>query len=492
MSMEMKPQNPQGAAPRGQQPQQKKPPQKQGESGDRDLRMNTNEDWQLIQSDWIKERKEKIEAYADRYFMTDDELPLHTHLLLVSIFAFFVVFIIWASFAKIDISARGEGQVVPSSQVQEISNLEGGIVDQFFVKEGDKVKKDQTILRLRDVGANSELGTNEARYLGLLATITRLQAEVDGKPTVEFPEEVIKKAPQSVAEEMNAFSANKMKLSGQTMVLETELAQRRQEVSELQAKSSDLAGVIRLQQQEMDQIRPLVARGSAPRIELLQLERGIKEKETELNSVRNSVPRANSAIAQAQARIGELRSTLVAQSQMELAAKTIEMNALKETLSGLQDRKGRTEIKSPVEGIVKDLKVGTVGGVVKPGETIVEVVPIDDQLIVEAKIKPSDIARLRPGMHAMVKFTAYDFAIYGGLKGKVTDISADTIKNEKGESFYRVKVRTDQSILKHNGEVLPIIPGMVANVDIMTGQRTVMQYLLKPVAKTLENSMNEK
>jgi adhesin transport system membrane fusion protein len=465
---------------------------KQEPSKSQDLRLNKNEDWAILQSDWVRERKEKIEAYADRYFMTDDELPLHRHLLLVTIFAFFVVFIIWSSFAKIDISARGEGQVVPSSEVQIISNLEGGIVDEFFVKEGDTVKKEQTIMRLRDVGANSELGTNEARYLGLLATITRLQAEVEGKPTIEFPPEVMEKAPQSVAEEMSAFSANRMKLSGQTMVLETELAQRRQEVSELQSKSSDLAGVIRLQQQELEQIRPLVERGSAPRIELLQLERGIKEKETELNSVRNSIPRANSAIAQAQARIGELRSTLTAQSQMELAAKTIEMNALKQTLSGLQDRKGRTEIKSPVDGIVKDLKVNTVGGVVKPGEPVVEIVPMDDQLIVEAKIKPADIARLRPGMPSMVKFTAYDFAVYGGLKGKVTEISADTIKNEKGESFYRVKVRTDQNILKHNGEVLPIIPGMVANVDIMTGQRTVMQYLLKPVSKTLENSMNEK
>jgi adhesin transport system membrane fusion protein len=458
----------------------------------KELRLNKNEDWQLMQSNWMKERKEKIEAYADRYFMTDDELPLHKHVLLVTIFFFFIVAIIWASFATLDIASRGDGQVVPSSEIQEISNLEGGIVDEFFVKEGDKVKKDQTIMRLRDVGATSELGSNEARYLGLLATITRLQAEVDGKQIVDFPPEVIAKAPQSVAEEMNAFSANRMKLSGQTMVLETELSQRRQEVSELQSKASDLQAVIRLSEQELEQIRPLVERGSAPRIELLQLDRALKEKQTELNSVRNSIPRANSAISQVQARIGELRSTLVAQSQMELAAKTIEMNAIKQTLGALQDRKGRTEIKSPVDGIIKDLKVNTVGGVVKPGEPFIEIVPMDDQLIVEAKIKPSDIARLRPGMPAIVKFTAYDFAIYGGLKGKVTEISADTIKNEKGESFYRVKVRTDQNILKHNGEVLPIIPGMVASIDILTGERTVMQYLLKPITKTLENSMNEK
>jgi len=468
------------------------PPAKKAKPDDLDLNPNKDEDFAKLQHQWMRERREKMEAYADRYFMTDDELPLHRHALLVIIFLFFVVFILWSSFATLDETARGEGQVIPTSEIQVIQNLEGGIVDAFFVQEGAMVKKDQPILRLKDVGANSELGSNNARYLGLLATVTRLQAEVEGKDTVVFPEDVMKGAPKSVTEELAAFRANRDKTSGQVRVLEEQLVQRRQEVSELTMRASDLDAVIRLSREEKSMIEPLVARGSAPKIELVQLERGIKEKQTELNGVRQAIPRANAAISEAQARISEMRSTTIAQSQNELATKMIEMNTVKETLGALTDRKDRTEIRSPVNGKIKDFKINTVGGVVKPGDPIVEIVPMDEQLLVEAKIKPSDIARLRPNMPAMVKITAYDFTIYGGLKGEVVDISADTIKNEKGESFYRVKVKTFENSLKRKGEELPIIPGMVATVDIQTGKKTVMEYLMKPFVKTMQNSMNEK
>lgn len=468
------------------------PPAKKAKPDDLDLNPNKDEDFAKLQNQWMRERREKMEAYADRYFMTDDELPLHRHALLVIIFLFFVVFILWSSFATLDETARGEGQVIPTSEIQVIQNLEGGIVDAFFVQEGAMVKKDQPILRLKDVGANSELGSNNARYLGLLATVTRLQAEVEGKDTVVFPEDVMKGAPKSVTEELAAFRANRDKTIGQVRVLEEQLVQRRQEVSELTMRASDLDAVIRLSREEKSMIEPLVARGSAPKIELVQLERGIKEKQTELNGVRQAIPRANAAISEAQARISEMRSTTIAQSQNELATKMIEMNTVKETLGALTDRKDRTEIRSPVNGKIKDFKINTVGGVVKPGDPIVEIVPMDEQLLVEAKIKPSDIARLRPNMPAMVKITAYDFTIYGGLKGEVVDISADTIKNEKGESFYRVKVKTFENSLKRKGEELPIIPGMVATVDIQTGKKTVMEYLMKPFVKTMQNSMNEK
>ncbi len=459
---------------------------------DKDLSINREEDWREIQAQWMRERVEKIEAYADRYFMTDDEMPLHRHVLLVTVFIFFVVFILWASLAKLDITARGDGQVIPSSQIQQLSNLEGGIVDAFFVKEGQHVEKNQLILRLRDVGAQSELGSNEAKYFSLMAGIIRLQAEVEGKDMVEFPKDIMDKAPQSVAEELRAFAANKDKIRGQSMVLEQQLSQRRQEVSELSQRAGDLRRTIALQSERKRMVEPLIARGSAPKIESVQLEQEIQEKQTELNGVTTSIPRANSAISEAEARIQELKKTAIAQAQLDLAAKTAEMTAVKQMLGAFKDKKERTEIRSPVKGIIKAFKVNTVGGVVKPGDPIAEIVPVDEQLIVEARIKPADIARLRPDMPAMVKFTAYDFSIYGGLKGHVTDISADTIKNEKGESFYRVRVRTDENTLKRHGETLPIIPGMVTSVDILTGQRTVMQYLMKPIAKTVEYSMHEK
>lgn len=473
-------------------PQKKQAPPATKGAPPKDLNLNKDEDWATLQKQWMQERVEKAEAYADRYFMTDDELPLKTHMLLVVVFSFFIVFVLWASFATLDETARGEGQIIPTSQIQVIQNLEGGIVDEFFVTNGATVKKDQPIMRLRDVGANSEFGSNQARYLGLMAAIIRLQAEVEGKTTVEFTEDIQKGAPKSVIEELAAFRANQDKINNQVRVLQEQLSQRKQEVSELTTRLRDLESVIRLSREEKSMIEPLVARGSAPKIELVQLERGIREKQTELNGVREAIPRANAAIAEAQARITEMKATRTAEAQAELAAKTAEMSAVKEMLGALEDRKDRTEIRSPVNGTIKDFKINTVGGVVKPGDPIVEIVPIDEQLLVEAKIRPSDIARLRPNMPAMVKITAYDFTIYGGLKGEVTDISADTIKNEKGESFYRVKVRTFESVLKRKGEDLPIIPGMIATVDIQTGHKTVMEYLLKPFVKTMQNSMNEK
>ncbi|MEK7802747.1 MAG: HlyD family type I secretion periplasmic adaptor subunit, partial [Pseudomonadota bacterium] len=455
---------------------QKKPDDKKPQ----DLNINNPEDWGRLQQGWMKERSERVAAYADRYFMTDDELPLHRHMILVIIFIFFATFIVWASFAEIDETARGEGQIVPAGDVQVVQNLEGGIVDAFLVHEGESVKKDQVLVRLRDVGANSDLGANETKYMGLLASITRLQAEVDGKLTVEFPEEINKKSPQSVTEELNAFRTDRDKLQGQLSVLQQQLAQRRQEVNELNSKANDLRGVIGLSQQQRNMTAPLVAKGSAPKMELLQLDRDIKEKQSELNSAREAIPRAKSAIAEAEARMDEMKRSFVAEAQTELAAKTAEMNTVKQTLGALEDTKSRTEIRSPVNGTIQDFKVNTVGGVVKPGDAIVEVIPMDDKLLVEAKIKPSDIARLRPGLPAMVKITAYDFTIYGGLKGEVVDISADTIKNEKGESFYRVKIRTYENSLHRKDEVLPIIPGMVASIDIQTGKKTVMDYLMKP------------
>lgn len=464
----------------------KRPSQKE------DLNMNDVEDWDKIRQGWMRESSDKVQAYADRYFMTDDELPLHRHFILVGLFLFFIVFVVWASFATLDETARGEGQIIPVGEVQVIQNLEGGIVDAFMFQEGDQVKKDEVIMRLRDVGAQSDLGMNESKYMALLAAITRLQAEVDGKDTVTFPDDVMTKSPQSVTEELNAFRANKEKLQGQVSVLEQQLSQRRQEVSELTMKSSDLASVIRLSKEEKRMTEPLVAKGSAPKVELIQLERAIREKQTELNGVLAAIPRAKSAIAEAQARIGEMKKSFIADAQTELTAKTAEMNTVKQSLGALTDKKDRTEIRSPVNGTIKDFKINTVGGVVRPGDPIAEIVPMDDNLLVEAKIRPSDIARLRPGLPAMVKITAYDFTIYGGLQGEVSDISADTIKNEKGEFFYRVKVRTKENSLHRKGEVLPIIPGMIATVDIQTGKKTVMEYLMKPFFKTVENSMNEK
>lgn len=465
----------------------KKAPQK-----NTDLSINKAGDWAKIQEDWVKGQVEKAQARADKFFTTDEELPLSSHILMMAIVGFFAVFIIWANFATLDEVTRGEGKIIPSSEIQVIQNLEGGIVDEFLVHEGEEVKAGQIIMRLRDIDATSNLGANQSKYLGMMATVSRLKAEAEGKTTPEFPEEVMKGAPGSVSEELEAFKANNQSINSQIAVYEQQLAQREQEVRELNTRITDIRGVIGLSNQERDMIAPLVERGSAPKVELIQLDRALKEKQTELNGLLGALPRSKAAVSEAQAKIAEVKNGFKAQAQTELSAKMIEMNAIGETLGSLEDRKTRTEIKSPVNGTIKDIKVNTVGGVIKPGENIIEIVPKDDQLLIEARVRPADIAFLYPKQKAVVKLTAYDYSIYGGLKGELVDISADTITNEKGESFYRVRVRTFENTLKRKGEILPIIPGMVASVDIMTGKKTVMEYILKPFIKTLNNAMNER
>ncbi len=440
---------------------------------------------------WLSEHMKRVQAHGERFFDTDEDLPLSSHLLLFFILGFFALFFIWASFAKLDEVTRGDGTVIPKSDIQKISSLEGGIVDEFFIKKGQEVKKGDILVRLSDIAASSDLGSNEARYLGLLAAVSRLQAEVEGR-LPKFPDDVMKGAPQAVTEEMNAYRANKDQIASQTSIMEQQKSQRSQELSELQIRASDIRGQLGLVREEKSMVEPLVAKGSAPRMELLQLDRQIKEKQTELNGVLSAIPRARSAIGEANARIREVKSASKAQAQTELSAKNIEMQAIKQGLAGLQDRKTRADIKSPVDGYIKELKVYTVGGVVQPGQEFIEIVPKDDQLLVEARINPKDIAFLYPEQAGIVKITAYDFAIYGGLKGKVVAISPDAVTNEEGDSFYMVTILTEESALQRKGEVLPIIPGMIASVDILTGEKTVMEYLLKPFIKTLNNSLNER
>ena len=433
----------------------------------------------------------QLQAHAEKFLEVDEELPLSTHLILLTTVVGIFILIVWANFAKLDEVTRGDGKIIPSSEIQKVASLEGGIVDEILIKKGDEVEAGQILVRLSDVAASSDLGSNEQRYLGLLATVTRLQAEVEGV-IPEFPEEVMKGAPQSVTEEMNAYSANKNNIATQTTVMEQQRSQRKQELNELQIRSSDLRGELGLIKDEKAMIAPLVEKGSAPKLELLQLDRAIKEKQTELNGVNAGIPRAKSAIAEAEARIDEVKSQAKAQAQTELSAKLIEMNAIKEGLTGLADRKDRADIKSPVNGYIKDLKVYTKGGVVQPGQDFIEIVPKDDQLLVEARINPKDIAFLYPDQAAVVKITAYDFSIYGGLDGELVEISPDAITDEEGNSFYNVRIQTKKNALERKGEVLPIIPGMVASVDILTGEKTVMDYLLKPFKKTLQNSLNER
>jgi len=413
------------------------------------------------------------------------------HLLLYTIAAFFVIALLWASLTKLEEVTRGQGKIIPSSQVQVIQSLEGGIVEEFLVHEGDVVQADQVLLRMRNVQAKSEYSSQRKRYLSLLAALERLKAEAEGKEPV-FPEELTKEAPEAVRAENDAYYANMRESSNQSNVLEQQLSQRRQEVTELRKRISDLKNIVSLTRDEQAMIKPAVERGAAPQIELIQIERRLAEQQSELNGLRLALPRSESAVNEAQEKIKEQNNTFRARAQRELASIRPEMVSLKETLATFRDREERTEIRSPVHGTVKDMKITTVGGVVRPGDPILEIVPLGDNLLIEAQVRPSDIAFLYPGQKAVVKITAYDFSVYGGLDGEVVNISADTIVDERGESFYRVRVRTDKTVLTYNGKEHQIIPGMTAGVDIITGKKSIMDYLLKPFIKASRTALRER
>lgn len=414
------------------------------------------------------------------------------YIILIAVVLFFTAAVIWAKYTVIDEVTRGEGKVIPSSKVQVIQNLEGGIVEELLVSEGDLVEPDQVLLVLDDTSFSSDLGEIQANAVVLKAKIARLQAEVEDRE-LSFPPEVTAEAPETAQDERELMQARRQSLESQVSILEGQAAQRRQELAELRGKIEQARSSLSLLQEEISITRPLVQNGVVPKINLLRLEREANDLQGEIKASQLAIPRAEAALREATERIEEKFLAFRSEAQTELNQARGELAAIEERLRGARDRVRRTEIRSPVHGVVKTLHVRTIGGVIRPGMDIVEVVPLDDTLLVEAKIRPADIGFLRPGQTATVKFTAYDFSIYGGLEGTVERISADTIvEEETQESFYRVVIRTKKNSLKRNGKLLPLMPGMVASVDILTGKRSILDYLLKPILKAKSNALTER
>ncbi len=411
-------------------------------------------------------------------------------LLLVAMAAFVVVAIVWAGRASVDEVAVGAGRVIPTSQVQVVQNLEGGILSALMIVEGDVVEAGQVLLRIDDTTFASSFRENRARYFGFLASVARLEAEVDGKP-VAFPAELAEER-EVVASERALLDARRAELDASLDVLRRQEEQRKQELLELQRRITGTDQRLALARQELAIMTPMVDRGVTPRVELLRMQRQVNELEQDLETGRIGVPKADAALAEAQRRQAERRAAFRSAAQQDLNAQRVQLRSLQESMTSVRDRVARTEVKSPVRGIVQRIKVNTIGGVIKPGDDLVEVVPMDDTLLVEARIRPSDIAFLRPGQDAQVKLTAYDYATYGILPGKLEYISADTIVDEQGQSYYRIRVRTAATYLGTEDRPLHIIPGMVAQVDVLTGKKTVLEYLLKPVIRARNNALRER
>ncbi|MDX1539937.1 MAG: HlyD family type I secretion periplasmic adaptor subunit [Geminicoccaceae bacterium] len=413
------------------------------------------------------------------------------HLLLVVIVAFFVIAFAWASHASLEEVTRGDGRVIPSSHVQVVQNLEGGIVADILVREGEIVEAGEVLLRIHDVAAASSFREGRERLRSLLGAIARLEAEVEGRDVL-FGDELARDAPDVVRNESALFGARQQALESEIAVLERQVEQRDQELIELRTRIEQLERSLELAKEELAITEPLAAGRVVSKVDLLRLRRQVNDLQGELESASLTIPRVESALLEAEQRIAERRHSFLAEAQRELNTVQAEATGLRESIAAHADRVERTDVRSPVRGTVKRLLVTTVGGVVQPGEDLVEIVPLEDTLLVEARVRPADIAFLHPGQEAVVKVTAYDFSIYGSLDGVVEDISADTITDERGEDFYRIRVRTTDNALKRAGDVLPIIPGMTTQVDILTGKKTVLDYLLKPILRAQDHALRER
>ena len=420
---------------------------------------------------------------------------LLAHILLALILTIGIVFFLWANQAVLDEVTLGEGRVIPSSTVQVIQNLEGGIVSEILVREGQIVEANQVLLRVANSLSDAQVADLRQRRLAKLATIARLQAEIAGTASaseIKFPEELLQIAPEVASEEMELFNARQLQLNSQISVFEDQVRQRETEINELNVRERSIQQQLGLALEELAITEPLAAQGIVSQVELLRLEREVADLQSQIDAVRSSRPRAEAALAEANGRIEERRVTFSTEASQILNEQRVEYASIDAQLRAAVDRSTRTEVTTPVRGTVKTIFIKTIGGVIQPGQDLVEVVPIEDTLLVEAQIRPSDIAFIRPQQPAVVKITAYDFSTYGGLDAVVEEISADTIQDERGEHFFRVRLRTDKAYLGTEANPLPIIPGMTASVDILTGHKTVLEYLLRPILRAKDTSLRER
>lgn len=413
------------------------------------------------------------------------------HIMLGSIVLFFAAAIAWAVFFDIEEVARGDGRVITRSQVQVITNLEGGIIAEILVREGDVVKKGEPLIRIDPTRFDAAYKEGEQGALALQARVARLTAEAQ-RSGFAMPPEVKKGNPALAEREASLYRARQSEMSAKAQVLRQQLVQRESELKELRSRAERLAEQLVLVDREVTITAPLIKKGVVSEVELLRLEREQTRTRTELEQARLSIPRAQAAIDEARGKLADSEASFRAQAGGELALAQAELAKLAEQIPALEDRATRTVVRASMDGIVKTIPNKTVGGVVQPGSPMVEMVPVEDSLLIETRLRPSDIAFIRVGQRAIVKVSAYDYSIFGGLEGKIEHVSADSTVPQQGEPYYVAHVRTASNMIDYFGKKLSISPGMLASVDVITGKRSVFYYLTKPINRARERALTER
>lgn len=429
------------------------------------------QDW-VLEAEWSRIMQTPVKAKGLLY--------------LVSIVLFLLV--VWSYFAEIDEVAKGDGKVIPSQQLQVLQSYDGGIVQDILVTEGQTVKKGQVLLRVDPTRFLSSLEENTTQFAALAAKVQRLSALTQDK-ALRFNEELQDAAPSIVENERKLYNSNLAELDEVAAGSDSRVVQRRQDVEEERANLSQYQNVLSLTKKELSVTKPLLASGAVSEIEILRLDREVVELEGNIARSKVAIERGLNAIEEEIIRKEESRLKLINRWNQELTDATGEMATLQQSQTSLEDVVSQADIKSPINGTVQRLLINTIGGVITPGSAVVELIPQDDQLIVEAKVSPKDIAFIRQGQPAILKFSAYDFTIYGGMAAEVQHISADAITNDKDETYYLVRLETKRSIAD---ESLAILPGMIVQVDILTGKKTVLNYILSPLFNVTASALRER
>ncbi|QIB64785.1 HlyD family type I secretion periplasmic adaptor subunit [Kineobactrum salinum] len=438
---------------------------------------------------WLKDAADVPRNWdqdAHRAYLSQQ--PLRARALLYVVAVIVVALLVWAALAQIDEVTRGEGKVIPSRQIQVIQSQDGGVVTEINTRAGDVVEAGQLLLRLDQTRSESNLRENQAEFQALSVRAARLGAMLSGSEFL-IDQQWLQQVPEIVAQEQALYQSSQAQLVLQQQIAGEQLEQRQQELAETSARSRQMSRSLDLTRQELSVTRPMVNSGAVSQVEILRLEREVNQLSGEFEQSQSQIKRLDSAIKEARQKLSEVEVEFENTVREELTDTIARMNGLREAGTGLSDRVQQTELRSPVKGTVKRLYYNTIGGVVLPGKEVVEVVPLDDTLLVEAHIRPRDIAFLGPGQKALVKLTAYDFVVYGGMEGTVEHIGADTILDDEGEPFYQVHVRTTEPGL---GADMPIIPGMTVQVDILTGKKTILAYLMKPVLRAKQYALTER
>lgn len=416
--------------------------------------------------------------------------PRYLVVTVVIVSAFVLVAILWMSWAEIDVVVRGSGKVIPARQVQVIQSLEGGIVSEILVKEGDRVEGNQPVIKISDVAFSSSFEENRLLYFELLAKSARLRAEAHGSDFVRN-EKVAQVFPELLESEQSLYESNRSQLRETLSIYEEQVRQQQSALEEALSKQRQLRRQLELLQKELKIKEPLVERRIISEVDYLQVQQREVEAEGELEGVNLSIPRIESKVEEARNKLEQARLEFQNKAKLELNEVTAELSRIAETQTALQDRVSRTTIRSPVKGVVQRLYANTIGGVIAPGGEIMDIVPREDALLIEVRIKPADIAYINVGQEARLKFTAYDFAIHGSLGGIVSFVSADTVTDEEGVSFYVARVRPEKSYLGVKTNPMAIKVGMTSETDIITDKKTILEYLLKPIHRGLQRALRE-